>query len=95
MGSMVELDEAIDNLGYLRLSTVKRYTRHLGNVLSSDVIDEAREMGFLINNAETQNNAIQGSSRKRRRKRHWLLHMPGGRRILSAIYDRIYKILYS
>jgi len=31
MGSMIELDEAIDNLGYLRLSTAKRYTRHLGN----------------------------------------------------------------
>ncbi len=33
MGSMIELDQAIDDLGYLRLSTVQRYTRHLGNTL--------------------------------------------------------------
>jgi len=95
MGSMVELDQSIDNLGYLRLSTVERYTRHLGNVLSSDVIREAQKMGILNNIAETQNNAIQLPSNRQGRKRHWLLHIPGSRRVLSAIYNRLYKILYT
>ncbi|MBN1147675.1 MAG: glycosyltransferase [Anaerolineales bacterium] len=87
MGHMVELDEAIDNLGYLRLSTIKRYTRHLGNALSDDAEREARSLGLL------DGEQVQLAARKAR-KRPWLLRIPGSRRALSAIYKRLFDILY-
>lgn len=92
MGSMVELDEAVDNLGYLRLSTVERYTRHLGNALSQEVLDEAAALG-LLKNGQFQSQ-LSGKLQPRSRKRHWLMRLPGGRRILSAAYNRLFSILY-
>lgn len=88
MGSMIELDEAVDNLGYLRLSTVQRYTRHLGNVISPQMAQEARALSLLASGSE----AIVPLHRST--KRHWLLRIPGGRRALTAIYRRIFAILY-
>jgi hypothetical protein len=87
MGSMIELDEAVDDLGYLRLATTARYTRHLGNALSSDVAQEARSLGLL------EGEQIQVIPRKAR-KRPWLLRVPGSRRVLSAVYNRLFAILY-
>ena len=91
MGSMIELDEAIDNLGYLRLSTAKRYTRHLGNSLSEAVRCEASDLGLL--------NAVGGQPDPSRpatrgRKKHWLLRIPGSRKVLAAMYNRLFDILY-
>jgi hypothetical protein len=37
MGEMLELDERINRLGYLRLATAARTSRHLGNVLPPDL----------------------------------------------------------
>jgi glycosyltransferase involved in cell wall biosynthesis len=92
MGSMVELDEAVDNLGYLRLSTGKRYTRHLGNALSQEVLDDAVALGLLKKDEIIgQNTRI---TQPRSGKRHWLLRIPGARRILSALYNRLFTILY-
>ena len=90
MGSMVELDEAVDALGYLRLSTTKRYTRHLGNTLSTEVLEEIQELDLPegIDAAPVINN-----QRKPRRK-HILLRVPGGRQILSTVYNRLFEILY-
>jgi len=87
MGSMIELDEAIDNLGYLRLSTVKRYTRHLGNALSAEVIAEARGLGLTLEAGAAPVAAKRG-------RKHWLLRLPGARRMLSGLYQRLFKILY-
>jgi hypothetical protein len=83
MGEMNELDEAIDNLGYLRLSTVGRYTRHLGNTVSPDLIDEARKLGVISNDRQ----------RKTRRNKHWLLSIPGAGRVLRHIYNKLFFIL--
>jgi glycosyltransferase involved in cell wall biosynthesis len=88
MGSMIELDEAIDRLGYLRLSTVERYTRHLGNTLSPEVIGEARALGLLSAAGEK----VTAPSPIRRK--HGLLRIPGSRRVLSALYHRLFEILY-
>jgi len=85
MGEMNELDEAIDNLGYLRLSTVGRYTRHLGNTVSPDLIDEARELGVISYNRQ----------RKTRSKKHWLLSIPGAGRVLRYIYNKLFFILHN
>jgi glycosyltransferase involved in cell wall biosynthesis len=48
MGAMVELDNTIDHLGYLRLSTNQRYTRHIGNQVSPALLDEVNLMGLDI-----------------------------------------------
>ncbi len=94
MGSMVELDEAIDQLGYLRLSTTQRYTRHLGNVLKDDLLTELKAMG-LKNIADiTQTEIKPHIAERSERKKHWLLQIPGSRRILSAVYHRLFQIIY-
>jgi len=45
MGQMRELDERIDDLGYLRLSTMERCTRHMGNQLSPEYQPLLEELG--------------------------------------------------
>jgi len=91
MGAMIELDEAIDNLGYLRLSTAKRYTRHLGNSLSEAVRREASELGLRI---EAGSQPASSRPVARGRKRHRLLRIPGSRKVLVALYNRLFEILY-
>jgi glycosyltransferase involved in cell wall biosynthesis len=88
MGSMIELDEAVDELGCLRLSTVGRYVRHLGNALSADVIADAQALGLAV-----QAGAVLVPGKRRRK--HWFLRLPGGRRLLSGLYQRLFKILYA
>jgi glycosyltransferase involved in cell wall biosynthesis len=85
MGQMVELDEAVDAAGYLRLSTVERYTRHIGNVVSPELLEEARKM-------ELPTKLVTGIRVTRRR--HWLVRIPGLRRLLLALYDRMFDLLY-
>ncbi len=85
MGHMVELDEAVDVLGYLRLSTEQRFTRHIGNAISEDLASEVQAMGL------TTTASVQGSSQRRK---HWLLAIPGMRRLLKAMYDRLFSILH-
>ncbi len=83
MGEMMELDQAIDALGYLRLSTVDRYTQHIGNVLTPSMVDEANELGLHV----------ERKTQKKRKRKHWLLHIPGGGKILSRIYNYLFRIL--
>jgi glycosyltransferase involved in cell wall biosynthesis len=87
MGSMIELDQAVDDLGCQRLSTVERYTRHLGNALSAEVIAEARSLGLAVDSSAVL--AVGNYKRK-----HWLLRLPGSRRALSWLYRRLFNILY-
>jgi len=85
MGQMVELDEAVDAAGFLRLSTVDRYTRHIGNVASPALLEEIRELGL---------DASEVTSAPVSRRRRWLLRLPGMRRIFLALYDRMFNLLY-
>jgi glycosyltransferase involved in cell wall biosynthesis len=84
MGYMIELDEAIDGQGLLRLSTTERYTRHIGNVVSPELAEELKQMGIGVSGVEVS----------RRAKRHWLLTIPRMRPLLEKIYGQIYKILH-
>jgi len=85
MGAMNELDEAVDDLGYLRLSTVERYTRHLGNTISPELAPEARELGIR-----------DGSSHRTvSRQKHWLLSIPGSGRVMHRIYNSLFNILHN
>jgi glycosyltransferase involved in cell wall biosynthesis len=92
MGAMIELDERVDTLGYLRLSTARRFTRHLGNSLS----DEARaEISKMVLPARANNGtAAPGAGRQKRRK-HWLLRLPGGRKLVHSLYRRLFEILFN
>jgi glycosyltransferase involved in cell wall biosynthesis len=89
MGSMIELDEAMDGLGLLRLSTAQRYTRHLGNALSPQVVEDARRLGLSIDQAAPA--AVRAGARRR----PLLLRLPGARRLLTAIYNAIFRLLYA
>jgi glycosyltransferase involved in cell wall biosynthesis len=89
MGHMVELDEAVDKLGYLRLSTVQRFTRHMGNTLSTAILQEAQRLGLLT--AGLQEPAKKQATAA---KKHWLLRIPGARWILMAVYKRLFDVLY-
>ncbi|MCH7663112.1 MAG: glycosyltransferase family 2 protein [Chloroflexi bacterium] len=84
MGEMIELDEAVDSKGRLRLSTVNRYVRHMGNALSPDMVAAARELGLEVGQAVVPK--VSGQ--------HWLLRLPGVRRIVRAVYDRTFHILH-
>jgi len=82
MGQMRELDTAIDRLGYLRLATVERYVRHIGNVISPDIAEDIRALG------------IAPAKRFQASSRHWLLRVPGMGRLLWALYNRLFYILH-
>lgn len=84
MGQMVELDNAIDHAGYLRLSTRGRFTRHLGNVLSDEVLAYAAEMDLDL---------VQTPVGKRSKK-PWFLHIPGAGRILWRVYHWLFRVLF-
>lgn len=90
MGHMIELDEAVDNLGYLRLSTVDRYARHLGNTLSVQMLSEAQALG-LSGPAQL---SLDQKTAQRERSPHWSLKIPGARRLYMALYRRLFDILY-
>jgi len=85
MGHMIELDEAIDAQGCLRLSTTKRFTRHLGNVISPELAGEIRRMGIDVSGAEVAHLP----------KPHWLVRIPRVRPVLNWIYGRLYEILHN
>ncbi len=48
MGGLNEVDEAINASGYLRLTTLDRTTKLIGNVVSPDLASEARQYGIRI-----------------------------------------------
>lgn len=82
MGQMVELDEAVDRMGRMRIATPERYTRHIGNMVSAEMQAEARRIGL-----EVQKRPLPV------RKRSILVQIPGLRRLLSWLYDRLFRIL--
>ena len=84
MGKMTELDQAIDAQGRLRLSTTERYVRHIGNVVSPDMAEDAQAAGIKV----------QGVRQSRREKKHWILHIPGMRPRLKKLYGKLFDILY-
>lgn len=85
MGEMNELDNAVDELGYLRLSTVERFTRHLGNAISPDLVNEVKAYGLEVG----------GNPRQTRARKHWLLSIPGSGRVLRRIYNFLFNILHN
>ena len=84
MDGLVSLDESVDQLGYLRLTTPQRYARHIGNTISQEIKAEAGKLGISIS-AEVPD--VQEHE-------HWLLRIPGSGRILWPLYRWLFKILH-
>ncbi|MBN2044453.1 MAG: glycosyltransferase family 2 protein [Anaerolineales bacterium] len=84
MGKMVEMDEAIDAQGGLRLSTAGRYVRHIGNVVSPRLAMEIAALGLDLDVTDVT----------RRQKPHWLLRIPRMWHLLERIYSKLFDILY-
>ena len=82
MHGLLELDRAVDEQGYLRLCTPDRFSRHLGNTISSEMAQEAERFGIQVEMTTII-----------RPKRHWLLKIPGVGRILRKIYDWLFDVL--
>lgn len=83
MGKMVELEETIDRMGYLRLSTPRPVTRLLGNVINQEMVREAESHGLNVS-VQVDHASIQRKSIYRNKF---------VRRIAQGIYNRMYKIL--
>ena len=88
MGGLNELDNAIDADGYMRLTTIDRTTRLIGNVVGSELIKEANRF-----NIQFDGRIWQGASTRRRglgtklvnwRPIHWLL---------QGLYNRLFWLL--
>ncbi len=88
MGQMVELDRAVDEAGYLRLSTRERFIRMMGNVVDEQLVVRAGRSGFEL--------AAAGGPRPRRRKTAgWLKRLPFVTRLARALYDRLYWFIHA
>ena len=84
MDGMVELDQAVDELGFLRLSTPERFARHIGNTLSAEITDEAERLHYPVSGEVPAVETYQ----------HWLLKIPGSGRILWPLYRWLFKVLH-
>lgn len=84
MGHMTELDDAIDQQGLLRLSTLERYTRHIGNVILHELAQEASSLGLDASRATF---TIA-------EKKHWLLRIPGMGRFFRKLYGWLFDVLH-
>jgi glycosyltransferase involved in cell wall biosynthesis len=84
MDGLVSLDEAVDELGFLRLSTTSRYARHIGNALSRETIEEAKSLQI----------PYSGEAQDIQEHTHWLLRIPGSGRILWPLYRWLFRVLH-
>ena len=88
MGLMNELDVAVDEGGYLRLSTLERTTRHMGNMVSPSLSEEASYLGLSLQ--PTQIHRI-GWDRPSILKR--FIHWRPVRWFLHGLYGRLFWLL--
>lgn len=84
MDGLVTLDESVDNLGYLRLTTPRRYARHIGNTISKEIQQEAGDLGLMTD----------GEVPDVREFEHWILKIPGSGRLLWPMYRWLFKVLH-
>jgi len=88
MGKMYELDVAVDEGGFLRLSTLERTTRHMGNMISSSMSEDAKRLGLSVEAAH-----VTYPSRERSSVVGWLLRWRPVRWFLQGLYNRLFWLL--
>ena len=84
MGGMNELDNAVDEAGYLRLTTMDRTTRLIGNLVSPALAEEARKYSIEIE---------AFSSFTKAGKRSIFLRWKPLRWVLQGLYNRLFRLL--
>ena len=84
MDGLVTLDESVDSLGYLRLTTPRRYARHIGNTISREIQQEAGELG-LKTDGEVPD--VQEFER-------WILKILGRGRVVWPMDRWLFKVLH-
>jgi glycosyltransferase involved in cell wall biosynthesis len=87
MGKMIELEENIDRMGYLRLSTPNPVTRLLGNVISPENAAEATQLGLLAEFGTLK--ASKTSLLKQ------MMRVPLIKRLVLGIYNRLHILINS
>ena len=85
MDGLVSLDESVDKLGFLRLCTPIRYTRHIGNSISVEIVSEAKKLQYVFS----------GDAQSVEEYEHWVLRIPGIGRILWPLYRWLFKVLHN
>lgn len=85
MGKMIELENAVDRLGYLRLSTWTQTTRLLGNVISPENAEAASRLGLMAS-AGKGIPAAPGRAKT-------LMRVPLVRRVIQALYNRLHGMI--
>ena len=88
MGQMHELDLAVDAGGYLRLTTMERTTKHMGNLISPTMAEEAASLGMSVEDAKA---SPVGPPRRSISAK--LVQVKPINRLLLALYDRLFWIL--
>ncbi len=84
MDGLVTLDELVDNLVCLRLTTPRRYARHIGNTISGEIQQEAGELGLQTDGEVPDVQEFE----------HWILKIPGSGRLLWPMYRWLFKVLH-
>jgi glycosyltransferase involved in cell wall biosynthesis len=85
MGRMVELENAVDQRGYLRLSTATPVTRLLGNVISTENAAEAQRLGL-----STHAGGIPASKSS---SLNWVMRTPIFKRLVLGLYNRLHILI--
>jgi hypothetical protein len=85
MGRMVEMDDRMDDKGYLRFCTRQQTVRLMGNAISDEVAALAKESGLDVQaaNVNQQKGGIMAK----------LVNVRGVRGVLQRVVNWIYKLL--
>ncbi len=87
MGKMIELENSVDQLGYLRLSTYTPVTRLLGNVISPENAAEAKRLGLRVEAGATPKTPSGSVSR--------VMRIPIIKRLALVLYNRLHILINS
>jgi hypothetical protein len=87
MGKMIELENAVDQLGYLRLSTPTPVTRLLGNVISPENAAEAHHLGLSAQPGKVTEANVGLASR--------VMRLPIIKRLTLGLYNRLHILINS
>lgn len=87
MGKMIDLENSVDQLGYLRLSTPTPVTRLLGNVISTENAAEAKRLGLTAQAGSISKPGAGLASR--------IIHLPIIKRLTLGLYNRLHILINS
>jgi glycosyltransferase involved in cell wall biosynthesis len=87
MGKMIELENNIDQLGYLRLSTPEPVTHLLGNVISPENATEAMRLGLITKSGTVDRPRISPINR--------VMRIPLIKRFAIGLYNRLHILINS